>query len=99
MSCVLPWVSALCWRWWSCTANLKARIIGRGVTPLAAGGALALAIVVSLGVTAREEANGARLRVRNFYGTLRILDQVAANIVMVKGDVSQPLDEDPRFGS
>ncbi len=59
--------------------------------------ALALAIVVSLGVTAREEANGARLRVRNFYGTLRILDQVAANIVMVKGDVSQPLDEDPRF--
>jgi hypothetical protein len=59
--------------------------------------ALALAVIVSLGVTAREEAKGARVMVRNFYGVLRIVDQVAANGVLVKGDVSPPLDEDPRF--
>ena len=59
--------------------------------------ALALTIIVSLGVTAREEAQGARVMVRNFYGVLRVVDQVAANIVMVKGGASRPLDEDPRF--
>ena len=59
--------------------------------------ALALAVIVSLGVTAREQAKGARVMVRNFYGVLRIIDQVAANIVVVKGDAAQPPDEDPRF--
>ena len=46
---------------------------------------LALAIMVSLGVTAREEAKGTRLMVRNFYGVLRVVDQVAPNVVLVKG--------------
>ena len=48
--------------------------------------ALALTIIVSLGVTAREEAKSARVMVRNFYGVLRIVDQVAANVVLVKGE-------------
>jgi hypothetical protein len=59
--------------------------------------ALALAVIVSLGVTAREEAKGARLMVRNFYGVLRIVDQVAPNVVLVRGDASPPPDEDFRF--
>ena len=59
--------------------------------------ALALTIIVSLGVTAREEAKSARVMVRNFYGVLRILDQVAANVVLVKGEAVRPPDEDPRF--
>jgi hypothetical protein len=59
--------------------------------------ALALTIIISLGVTAREEAKGARVMVRNFYGVLRILDQVAANVVVVKGEAVRPPDEDPRF--
>ena len=58
---------------------------------------LALAIIVSLGVTAREEAKGTRVMVRNFYGVLRIVDQVAPNVVLVKSDAPQPSDEDFRF--
>ncbi|MFZ0964167.1 MAG: fused MFS/spermidine synthase [Terriglobia bacterium] len=59
--------------------------------------ALALTIVVSLSVTAVEEARSARVMVRNFYGVLRVVDRVAPNVVLVKGANSQPLDEDPRF--
>ncbi len=59
--------------------------------------ALALTIIASLGVTAREEAKSARVMVRNFYGVLRILDQRAANVVLVKGEAVQPPEEDPRF--
>jgi SAM-dependent methyltransferase len=58
---------------------------------------LALTIVVSLAVTAREEAKSARVMVRNFYGVLRILDQRAANVVLVRGEAVRPPDEDPRF--
>jgi SAM-dependent methyltransferase len=35
--------------------------------------------------------------VRNFYGVLRILDQVAANVVLVKSEAARPPAEDPRF--
>lgn len=59
--------------------------------------ALALAVIVSLGVTAREQAKGARVMVRNFYGVLRIVDQVAPDVVPVKGEAARPPDEDPRF--
>ena len=59
--------------------------------------ALALTIIVSLGVTACAEVRSARVMVRNFYGVLRIIDQVAPNIVVVKGDASQPLGADSRF--
>jgi len=47
--------------------------------------AVAAAIIVSFGVTAREEATGARLMVRNFYGVLRVVDQDAPNGADSKG--------------
>lgn len=59
--------------------------------------ALALTIIVSLGVTALEEARSARVMVRNFYGVLRIVDRVAPNVVLVKDRTPQPLDEDSRY--
>jgi len=48
-------------------------------------------------VTARDEAKSARVMVRNLYGVLRIVDQVAPNVVLLSGDASRPLDTDPRF--
>lgn len=59
--------------------------------------ALVLALIFSLGETAREEAQGARLMVRNFYGVLRVVDQVAPNVVLVKADAAHSNDEDYRF--
>lgn len=59
--------------------------------------ALAVAVIVSLGMTAHEDAKGARLMVRNFYGVLRVVDQVAPNVVLVGGDRSPTSDDDFRF--
>jgi hypothetical protein len=59
--------------------------------------AAVVAIIVSLGVTAREEAKGARLMVRNFYGVLRIVDEVGPNVMMVQGKAIRSLGGDLRF--
>jgi hypothetical protein len=59
--------------------------------------ALALTVILSLGLTAREEAKGARVMVRNFYGVLRVVEQVAPNVVVVKGEASPSSDGDFRF--
>ena len=59
--------------------------------------AAAVAIVVSLGVTAREEAKDARVMVRNFYGVLRVVEQVAPNVVLVKGSTAPESEGDFRF--
>ena len=58
---------------------------------------LALAIVVSLVITAREEAKGTRLTVRNFYGVLRIVDETAPNVVVMKGGATSPDAGDYRY--
>jgi hypothetical protein len=58
--------------------------------------ALALAIIVRLVVTAREEAKGARVMVRNFYGVLRVVEQVAPNVVLMKGEASPAPEGDFR---
>jgi SAM-dependent methyltransferase len=58
---------------------------------------LALAVIVGLGVTGWEDARSARVRVRNFYGVLRVVDQVEPNVVLLKGDLGEPLDGDARF--
>jgi len=58
---------------------------------------VAAAIIVSLGVTAREEAAGARLMVRNFYGVLRVVDGTAPSVVMVGGRDSQVPVEVSRY--
>jgi hypothetical protein len=59
--------------------------------------AVALAIIISLGVTGREESKGARLMVRNFYGVLRIVDEVGPNVVMARGATAQSLVGDLRL--
>jgi hypothetical protein len=58
---------------------------------------LVVALIASLFSTAREEAIESRLMVRNFYGVLSIVEGQVPNLVLVKGESSQPLDEDPRY--
>ena len=98
MNCGLPSDAVPSWFWWSFTATPSSPFYRARWQPAwLLMVALALAIIVSLGVTAREEAKGARVMVRNFYGVLRVVDQVAPNVVLVKGDAPRPLDEDLRF--
>lgn len=59
--------------------------------------ALAVVVIISLFVVARAQSAGARLMVRNFYGVLRVTDEVAPNVVMLKGDKQRPAEEDSRF--
>jgi SAM-dependent methyltransferase len=59
--------------------------------------ALAAVVIVSLFVLARMQSADARLMVRNFYGVLRVTDEVAPNAVMLKGDKQRPLEDDSRF--
>ncbi|HKN61134.1 MAG TPA: fused MFS/spermidine synthase [Candidatus Acidoferrales bacterium] len=54
-------------------------------------------VLVSLFVIAREQKADTRLMVRNFYGVLRVLDEVEPNVVLVQGNTAQRLDEDPRY--
>ncbi len=60
---------------------------------------LALAIIVGLCVTGREEDRGAIVMVRNFYGVLRVVDEVAPSATLAHGEVPHPLldEEDPRY--
>jgi hypothetical protein len=58
---------------------------------------LAMAIVVSLVITARDQAKGTRLVVRNFYGVLRIVDETAPNVVVMKGGATSPDAGDYRY--
>ena len=58
---------------------------------------LVCAVVASLSVTARDEGANARLMVRNFYGVLRVIDEVEANVVFIQGSKAHSLDEDPHY--
>jgi hypothetical protein len=58
---------------------------------------LVVALVASLFSTARDEAIESRLMVRNFYGVLSIVKGQVPNVVVVKGESTQPLDEDARY--
>ena len=58
---------------------------------------LVIALVASLFSSAREQANEARLTVRNFYGVLCIIEGQAPSVVVVNGETAQPLDEDARY--
>jgi len=58
---------------------------------------LVIALVASLFSTAREEAIESRWMVRNFYGVLSIVEGQVPNVVVVKGESVQPLDEDARY--
>lgn len=55
--------------------------------------ALAIAIIASVVVNARNYAVSAQLTVRNFYGVLRVVDGAAPNVAMIHGsDVAQQGD-------
>jgi SAM-dependent methyltransferase len=58
---------------------------------------LVLAILVSLFVTAREQASGTRLMTRNFYGVLRVIDARLPNVPLPHADDVQAGNQDPRF--
>ncbi len=58
--------------------------------------ALALTIIVSLGVSTGEEVKGARVTVRNFYGVLRVVDQAGPNVAVQQGGASGLLKGDLR---
>ena len=58
---------------------------------------LVIALVASLFSTARDEALESRLMVRNFYGVLSIVEGQAPNVVVGKGESTQPLEEDARY--
>jgi SAM-dependent methyltransferase len=58
---------------------------------------LAVTVVASLFVTAREQSRDTRVMARNFYGELRVFDEVASNVVLVQGSTARPLDEDSRY--
>jgi len=59
--------------------------------------ALVAVVIFSLFITAREQVQGTRLMVRNFYGELRVIDEKQPNVVIVQGDDSESLDWDPRY--
>jgi SAM-dependent methyltransferase len=59
--------------------------------------ALAVVVVASLFVLARAESAKSKCMVRNFYGVLRVSDEVAPNVVLLKGDEPPQRSDDPRF--
>lgn len=59
--------------------------------------ALAIALILSLAVLAHDESRKSRRMVRNFYGVLRESDEVAPNVVLLKGGAPPEQNEDLRF--
>lgn len=58
---------------------------------------LVAVLLASLIVTARNQSARARLTARNFYGELRIYDEVAPNVVVLTGGKGQSSSEDLRY--
>jgi hypothetical protein len=58
---------------------------------------LVAAVIASLSYTAREQSATASLMVRNFYGVLRVVEEVAPNVVVMQGKSAEQLDGDPRY--
>ena len=59
--------------------------------------ALAATILVSLFFLARAESAGTMRMARNFYGVLRVSDEVAPNVVLLKNDERPGAISDSRF--
>jgi spermidine synthase len=57
---------------------------------------LAAVVVVSLFVTARTQAGNTKRMVRNFYGVLKVTEEVAPNVAVLKDGARAPADEDLR---
>jgi hypothetical protein len=58
---------------------------------------LVVALIASLFTTAREQSAEARLTVRNFYGVLRVVDGIVPNVILVKDNSVESLDDDSRY--
>lgn len=58
---------------------------------------LAATIMVALFLLARDESASANHMARNFYGVLRVSDESAPNVVLLKGDEKSPPKDDLRF--
>ena len=58
---------------------------------------LAAALVAGLYLDVRNQAASAQLRVRNFYGVLRVVDSVGPGIVLEEGEAAKRLDDDLRY--
>jgi hypothetical protein len=58
---------------------------------------LVAVLVASLLSSAREDAKEASLSERNFYGVLRVIGGEVPNVVVVKNETAQALDEDARY--
>jgi hypothetical protein len=58
---------------------------------------LVIAFCVSLYVSTQRQASQALVRVRNFYGVLRVEDRVAPGVVLEQGNSRQLLDPDPHY--
>ncbi len=59
--------------------------------------ALAVVVVASFFILARTESARSKRMVRNFYGVLRVSDEVAPNAVLLKGDEPPQKGNDSRF--
>ncbi len=60
---------------------------------------LAIAIVASLAVNARDYAISAQRTVRNFYGVLRVMDGSAPNVAIIRGNSISQVGEKPAYRS
>ena len=58
---------------------------------------LAATIVVALFLLARDESASSNQKARNFYGVLRVSDESAPNVVLLKGDEQSRPKDDLRF--
>jgi SAM-dependent methyltransferase len=58
---------------------------------------LVAAVLVSLGITAREQSAGTRLMLRNFYGVLRVIDSTEPNAPLPEANCPVLAEQDPRF--
>lgn len=59
--------------------------------------ALVVALIASLFTSAREQSAEARLSVRNFYGVLHVIDGTVPNVIVVKANTVESVDEDARY--
>ncbi|HKW33469.1 MAG TPA: fused MFS/spermidine synthase [Candidatus Acidoferrum sp.] len=58
---------------------------------------LAITIIVALFLLARDESASSNRMARNFYGVLRVSDESAPNVVLLKGDQQAAPKDDLRF--
>jgi hypothetical protein len=58
---------------------------------------LVIVFCLSLYLSSKRQASYALVRVRNFYGVLRVEDRVAPSVVLEQGGSKQLLDPDPRY--